>query len=105
MKLTPWHKGIVDWTEGDTAYISVVFSWHAEQAYQRAIWYRSMGYKVWVGGPGVFVLSKLLKEVATVGGDVPDAVRRHNPMATFASRGCPVKCWFCVVPALSLIHL
>ena len=27
----------------------------------------------------------------------PDAVARHNPMATFASRGCPVGCSFCIV--------
>ena len=27
----------------------------------------------------------------------PDAVSRHNPMATFASRGCPVGCSFCIV--------
>ena len=31
---------------------------------------------------------------------MPDVVQRHNPMATFASRGCPVGCWFCIVPAM-----
>ena len=25
---------------------------------------------------------------------------RHNPMATIASRGCPVGCWFCIVPKM-----
>ena len=100
MRLTPWEKGIVEWTEGDTAYLSVVFSWDAEKAYQRAVWYDSLGYEVRVGGPGVFVLGKMLRGVAVVGGEFPDAVRRHNPMATFASRGCPVGCWFCIVPAL-----
>ena len=29
-----------------------------------------------------------------------DAVTRHNPAATIASRGCPVGCWFCIVPAM-----
>lgn len=32
--------------------------------------------------------------------DYPDAVARHNPQATIASRGCPVGCWFCVVPTM-----
>ena len=25
---------------------------------------------------------------------------RHNPQATIASRGCPVGCWFCIVPKM-----
>ena len=31
---------------------------------------------------------------------IPDALSRHNPAATIASRGCPVGCWFCIVPAM-----
>ena len=99
MKLSPWHKGIVEWHEGDTVSLSVVFTWHSDDAYQRAVYYREMGKRVRIGGPGVFVNAKALKEVAEVGGDIPDTVTRHNPMATFASRGCPVGCWFCIVPA------
>lgn len=41
-----------------------------------------------------------MADVAEIGGDYPDAVARHNPMATFASRGCPVGCWFCIVPKM-----
>ena len=30
----------------------------------------------------------------------PDAIARHTPQATIASRGCPVGCHFCIVPAM-----
>ena len=100
MRLAQWRKGLVEWVHGDTAYISVVFSWDAPKAFARAVHYRQMGYAVRVGGPGVFVLGQRFAEVATVGGLIHDTVRRHNAMATFASRGCPVGCWFCIVPPM-----
>jgi hypothetical protein len=97
-----WAKGVVEWIEGDTAFLSVVFSWDAEQAYHRARHYRGKGYSVRVGGPGVFTakMAGRLSEVAEVGGWIPDVQRRHNPMSTKASEGCPVGCWFCIVPAM-----
>jgi hypothetical protein len=97
-----WAKGVVEWVEGDIAYLSIVFSWDVEQAYSRACWYRQAGYAVRVGGPGVFT-SKRAHEfdgIAEVGGSIPDTQRRHNPMATKASEGCPVGCWFCIVPTM-----
>ena len=100
LPIAGWRKGIVEWTDGETAYISVVFSWHANAAFSRAVHYRKLGYHVRVGGPGVFVLGRMLKDVAQVGGSIPDTVTRHNPMATFASRGCDVGCWFCIVPPM-----
>lgn len=98
--LAKWKKGIVEWDDGDAINLSVVFTWDAERAYERALFYRNMGRRVRIGGPGVFVGAKDLREVAEVGGSSPDAVHRHNPDATFASRGCPVGCWFCIVPAM-----
>ena len=100
VKKARWHKGVVEWHDGDRVNLSVVFTWDADEAYQRAVFWAAAGKDVHVGGPGVFVNSRQLREVATVGGSIPDTVRRHNPMATFASRGCPVGCWFCIVPAM-----
>lgn len=94
-----WSGGIAEWIEEDTAYLSVVFSWMMPKAYQRAVWLHSEGYKVKAGGPAVWVLPDYLAGVAEVGGEV-DAIVRHNPKATIASRGCPVGCWFCVVPTM-----
>ena len=95
-----WSGGLAEWTEGDTAYLSVAFTWRLNDAYSRACWYRSAGYRVRAGGPGIFTRKHFLADVAEIGGDYPDAVWRHNPMATIASRGCPVGCWFCIVPKM-----
>lgn len=95
-----WVGGLAEWVEGDTAYLSIAFTWKLDQAYDRARWYRAMGLKVRAGGPAVFTQKSYLADVAEIGGSVPDALRRHNPMATKASEGCPVGCWFCIVPAM-----
>jgi len=96
-----WIGGLADWVEGDTAYISVAFSWKLPEAYQRAIWYRVQGYQVRAGGPALFVSTnkKYLAPVAELGGEV-NALLQHNPKATIASRGCPVGCYFCIVPKM-----
>lgn len=31
-----WKRGFVEWTEGNTAFLSVVFPWQLAKAYQRA---------------------------------------------------------------------
>lgn len=95
-----WVGGLAEWTDGDTAYLSIAFTWSLPEAFSRACWYRAEGYKVRAGGPGVFTRKTYLADVAEIGGSVPDAVVRHNPMATIASRGCPVGCWFCIVPKM-----
>jgi len=97
-----WVGGLADWTDGDTAYISVAFTWLLDKAYAKAIWYRALGYKVRAGGPALFLKSMRheIEDVAECGGEYPDAIARQNPQATIASRGCPVGCWFCIVPAM-----
>lgn len=97
-----WSRGPVEWTEGDTAFLSIVFSWDVDAAFSRVAWFRQAGYKVRVGGPGVFT-AKRAREfhgIAEVGGAIRDVQRRHNSMATKASEGCPVGCHFCIVPAM-----
>lgn len=95
-----WIGGLAEWTEGDTAYLSIAFTWKLDEARARAVWYRALGYKVCAGGPAIFVRKHYLEDVAEIGGDIPDALRYHNPQATIASRGCPVGCWFCIVPKM-----
>lgn len=102
--MSGWVGGFAEWTDGDTAYLSVAFTWLLDQAYARALWYRALGYKVRAGGPALFLV-KMQHELAgmdgvQIGGDVPEAVTRHNPDATFFSRGCDVGCSFCIVPAM-----
>lgn len=92
-----WSGGLAEWVENDTAYLSVAFSWRLPDAFQRAAWYRAQGYIVRAGGPGTFANPLYLQDVAELGGDV-EALVHHNPLATIASRGCPVGCYFCIVP-------
>lgn len=94
-----WSDGFAEWTEENTAYLSVVFSWKLPEAHQRAEWYRARGFHVRAGGPALFANKNYLKDVAELGGEV-NALSHHNPRATIASRGCPVGCWFCVVPKM-----
>lgn len=95
-----WSGGLAEWMDGDTAYLSVAFTWRLDDAYQRAIFLRAEGYKVRAGGPGTFTRKHYLADVAEIGGEIQDAIAHHNPMATTASRGCPVGCWFCIVPKM-----
>lgn len=97
-----WIGGLAEWQEGDTTFLSVAFTWRLNEAYDRARFAIAQGMKVKAGGPALFLIKMqhLITEVAEVGQHYPDAVARHNPDATFASRGCPVGCGFCIVPAM-----
>lgn len=101
-----WVKGVAHWREGETAFISVAFTWRLPEARRVAEYYRAIGCHVVAGGPGVFTQRKFLADVAEIpnptdpASRIPDAIARHNPMATRASYGCPVGCWFCIVPKM-----
>lgn len=97
-----WSGGLAEWIELDVVYLSIAFTWKIDQAYRKAIWFRNAGFRVVAGGPALFLpsMQDILRPVAEIGKDYPDAVLRHNPAATIASRGCPVGCWFCIVPKM-----
>lgn len=110
-----WVGGLAEWVEGDTAYLSVAFTWKIPEAIDRAAFARAQGLKVVAGGPALFrppvdgdgkfdspfvAAKRRLGEIADIQLQYPDAVLHHNPEATFASRGCTEKCSFCIVPAL-----
>jgi hypothetical protein len=97
--MTHWHGGIAEWQLGSRAYLSVVFSWDLPKAYQRAVWYRQLGYTVFAGGPAVLLNPDYLADVAECGGNC-NALPYHNPDATFTSRGCIRQCAFCAVPRI-----
>lgn len=101
-KKAKWSGGLAEWHDGDTCYLSIVFTWKLDEAYSRAIFARALGKKVIAGGPALFQVKMQheISDVAQIGKDYTDAIYKHNPMATIASRGCPVGCWFCIVPAM-----
>jgi hypothetical protein len=98
--MAEWPKSLVKWTENDTAYLSVVFTWDLPQAYMRAVWLKEQGYEVKAGGPACLLMPDYLSSVARVNGEAINALWRHNPNATFTSRGCIRKCPFCAVPKI-----
>lgn len=111
-----WIDGLASWQDDDTLYLSIAFTWELDRAYTMALFARSVGQRVVAGGPALFLvkMQHILADVAEIPtktvirdgrprvlpGDYPDAIRFHNSTATFASRGCPVGCSFCIVPAL-----
>jgi len=99
-KRSGWkHHGLVEWTEGRTAFLSVVFSWNLQEAYQRACFWRAMGYRVMAGGPAVAFNPVFLSDVALIPQHYPIiALPYHNLNATRTTIGCPRKCPFCIVP-------
>jgi len=97
--MNKWKSGgIAEWVEGDTAFISSVFSWNVQKAYMLCNYYKSLGYKVRAGGQTVQMNKELFGDFDT-SGEV-NALVYHNPDATFTSRGCMRKCSFCMVPKL-----
>lgn len=97
-----WVGGLAEWEEGGTLYLSVAFTWLIGEAYARAQFARQMGVKVVVGGPALALNQNQLRMfgAAEYRRDYPDAIARHNPLATFASRGCDQNCPNCIVPFL-----
>lgn len=93
-----WPRSLVEWTTGRTAYLSVVFTWDLPKAHMLSVWYRQQGYEVKAGGPACLLMPDYLAEVAKVNSEVVNCLWKHNPYATYTSRGCIRKCSFCAVP-------
>lgn len=90
----------------DKVWLSVVFSWDATIAARIANRVKDRA-DVEVGGPGMTQMhhfwpreTGLAKETLTKGVDNRFDRQRGKYLMTFASRGCPVNCWFCIVPRI-----
>lgn len=93
-----WSKKHVEWHgPDDEVRLSVVFTWHLPQVYERAVWLGLERKHVIVGGPAVSLMPDYLADVAEIGADWSMALERHNHFATFTSRGCIRRCSFCAV--------
>lgn len=97
-----WSNGLAEWREGNKLFLSVAFTWRLDEAYARALFAKAEGLHVKAGGPALFLvqMKHRLADVAEIGAEHLDAIAQHNGDATIASRGCPVGCWFCIVPAM-----
>ena len=96
-----WPKRIIHWWEGRTLCLSVPFTWLLPEALRIAQGYYIHDCRVRAGGPAVDLMPEYLADVAEIGGNC--ALRplvKHNPFATFTTRGCPNRCGFCAVPKI-----
>lgn len=117
--MSGWIGGLAEWQDGDMTYLSIAFTYKLDEAYSRAQFARACGQRVIAGGPAL-ALVKMRHELAEVA-EIPtktairkgkeillpadytgpgEAITHHNPLATFASRGCSEECGFCIVPYL-----
>lgn len=103
-------QGIADllslWSpQADLLCLSVIFSWNAPLARSIAMRMKNEA-EIWCGGPGMFAPSMALwwrKETgceAVRGLDDRFERQRGNYQMCFASRGCPVRCSWCIVSPL-----
>jgi len=87
----------------DLVCLSVIFSWHAPLARQITLRVKDQA-EVWAGGPGLFARAHWWKQETGLevvrGLDARFDRQRGRYKMTFASRGCPVNCSFCIVPRL-----
>jgi len=96
--MAQWSKTMLEWTEGSTLFLSIVFSWQLPQAMERITQPKFGETKFVVGGPAVKLNPDYLKNWATYGNDIPGMLQKHNPNATRTSLGCVRNCAFCAVP-------
>jgi pyruvate-formate lyase-activating enzyme len=87
----------------DLIALSVIFTWHAPIARDIAVREKANA-EIWCGGPGLFALWKWWRDETGLdcarGLDQRFERQRGEYRMTFASRGCPVGCSFCIVPRL-----
>jgi len=94
--MTNWSKTYIEWQDGDTVDVSVPFTWLLPKVAVRCK--ELNGQRVTVGGPAISLMPDYLEGVS-IGTDA-DALSRHNPDATFTTRGCIRHCEFCAVPKI-----
>ncbi|MBV6343577.1 hypothetical protein [Candidatus Magnetobacterium casense] len=97
-----WGKSIIYWREDDEVFVSVPFTWYLPMARRLCEVSIEAGRCVHAGGPAVDLMPEYLAGVAEyIGGSLwPSPISRHNPDATFTTRGCPNRCKFCAVPVI-----
>jgi hypothetical protein len=100
-----WTKGPTKWSEGDTLFVSVPFTWNLpgliSAARQPDLFHRRMI----IGGPAIRLAKRTLPQLLAelpewveVGDRSEGALQRMNPQATRTTVGCVRKCSFCAVP-------
>jgi hypothetical protein len=105
MKQHVWAAEITEWTDGDTGYLSIPFTWLLPAA-RRRVRQADMFVRRWiVGGPAVRLMPDYDLSPATIGGDMLGVLQRVNPRATRTTLGCCNHCSFCGVSRIEPEYL
>jgi hypothetical protein len=96
-----WVGGLAHWRDEQThtAFLSIAFTWKINEAKRLAEYYAGLGYRVKAGGIGLAqeifwsdfqrfaeIELRTTSDGKVLGdGTLPDAVFKHNPLATTAS--------------------
>lgn len=93
-----WPKGPYSWQEGDTAYVSVPFTWNLPEV-ERMVECDLFAARWIVGGPALTLMPDFFQDYphVEVRQEMPGILQRVNPGATRTSLGCPNNCAFCSV--------
>ncbi len=85
--------------DAESVWLSVIFSWHAPIAREIALRMKARA-EVWAGGPGLYALASWWRKETGLcvvrGLDARFDKQRGQYNMVFASRGCPIGCFFCV---------
>jgi len=94
---TDWPKKPYCWTENNTLYISIPFTWNLPQVFSKVTKPSLFWDKVIVGGPAVELMPNFFSELPWVETqhERPGILQQINPLATRTTSGCPNKCKFC----------
>jgi len=94
-----WPKGITEWIESSTLFMSIPFTWLLSKAKERILQTSTQYENTIIGGPAVSLLPGFFNGMqnVSVGGSCPGVLQRVNPSASRTTIGCPNKCKFCGV--------
>jgi hypothetical protein len=100
-----WTKGPTKWTEGNTLFVSVPFTWNLPGVVRDAKLPDMFHKHVVIGGPAVRLAKVKLPELLAdlpewveIGDSCDGALQRMNPQATRTTVGCVRRCSFCAAP-------
>lgn len=98
-----WPKSPTIWTQDDTTYISIPFTWNLPAIKQELIQKDFLRKKrIVIGGPALKLIPNFFDDMPEiiVKQHYAGALQKVNKLATRTTLGCPNSCGFCAVPQI-----
>jgi hypothetical protein len=93
-----WKKSPLIWREGNTEYISIVFTWDLPKI-KAMVQQKKIGVdRRIIGGPALKIFPDYFSgDPVEIQDCYPGVLQKYNPLATITSQGCHNTCEFCAV--------